>query len=115
MGNLLNECVKLAVCTAVAVVSISVCQEIILAAREAYVRARKSKCRQDDRETQGKRESKCECLQDGAVMNLHDVTKDCLPFCPKSNCKHNIKDHCILPSIKVKCLDCIPKGERHDG
>ena len=71
-------------------------------------RARKSRCQQDDREAQTVRE----CREDDAVMHLHD-SKDSLPVCPK-NCKHKINDLCSLRSIRVKCLDCMPEGERHD-
>ena len=72
-------------------------------------RARKSKCRQDDRETQ----TVWECREDDAVMCFHGP-KDSVPFCANSNCKHNIKDHCSLRNIMVKCLDYKPEGERHD-
>ena len=113
MGNRWSECVKLAVCTAVAIVTITVCQEIISAAREAYARARKGTCRQDDRKMQERRKSNCECQQDDAVMHFHGP-KDSIPFCANSNCKLNFKDHCILRAPTVRCLDCKPKGERHD-
>ena len=100
MGNLWSECVKLAVCTAVAVVSIFVCNAVIGASRSKRAR-RESEC-------------KCKCQQDDAVMHFHGP-KDSIPYCANSNCKLNFKEHCILREPTVRCLDYIPKTRPSDN
>lgn len=98
MGNLLNECVKLAVCTAVAVVSISVCQEIILAIREERAQKRKDKCRQKNGQ--------------------------CITICMDDSCRHNRGGCCSLPleQQRFKCTTAhrsdnktTDKEEKQDG
>ena len=90
MGNLWSECVKLAVCTAVAVVSISVCQEIILAIREERAQKRKDKCRQD-------------MPKDGPYLTI----------CLDDSCRHNLEGGCSLPLEKqrYKCASWAPHDD----